>query len=563
MMNIKLKLFFGALLIFCSNLFGYSMNNKTQIKEERLVLFTDRTLYVVGENIYLSAFCYIEDEQKQMELSKIFYVEILTQDGTKISGAKFPLKNFIGHGCMKIPDEVITGNYIIRAYTKYMRNFDPERYSYIALKIVNPQKNDVLSIENKENRNIPFSKNEAEQNNTFNIKLTTNKRIYKPLDSVTVSLKAVKYFVDSIRGLSITVVPEFSFFNSRLHPFAKEYFSEKIFYPETRGVSITGTIVDKNTGEGLPYRTINLSIIGEDRLFLPDISDSSGRFFFALPEKYGGDDIFICLNEEKKSETSILIDNDFSSKYSPFFIEPFNLSDEERKIALSFAKNIQISNHYRKHNNSMSDSTLKISKPFYGKPSEILIIDNYIKLPSLQEYFTELPTLVRIKSRNGKKYFKIYSEIASMSIYDPLILIDGAAIDDTERILAINPQKIDRIEVVDVPFIKGDLVYGGIISIESKNGDFAGVDLPESGMFISYNFLTKNYDCDMHKNFSRNYPDCRNTLFWVSNFLINDEEGNYFAFKASQATGKYIVHMVGIKDNGEIINQSVSFEIEN
>jgi len=40
--------------------------------------------------------------------------------------------------------------------------------------------------------------------------------------------------------------------------------------------------------------------------------------------------------------------------------------------------------------------------------------------------------------------------------------------------------------------VRGDIVYGGIISFFSKKGDLAGIDLPAAGRYITYNMLNSN-----------------------------------------------------------------------
>ena len=80
-----------------------------------------------------------------------------------------------------------------------------------------------------------------------------------------------------------------------------------------------------------------------------------------------------------------------------------------------------------------------------------------------------------------------------MAIYDPLVMIDWVAVSDNESILGTPTQSISRIELVNAPYIKGDMIYGGIISIISKKGDFAGIDLPRNGIFINYKFYFRYY----------------------------------------------------------------------
>src|SRR5258706_8187525 len=110
---------------------------------EKVTLNTDRTLYISGEQVLFSASLTF-DNRSSSDLSQILYVDIISPDGKSISGGKFKIENLSTNGCVTIPEETITGVYYVRAYTKYMRNFGPESFSYNAIKIVNPLRNDVL-----------------------------------------------------------------------------------------------------------------------------------------------------------------------------------------------------------------------------------------------------------------------------------------------------------------------------------------------------------------------------------------------------------------------------------
>ena len=93
--------------------------------------------------LLFSAFTYYAVNKKQPEISKVFYTELISPYGKKISGGKFMIENSFGSGYLIIPKNIITGNYFIRAYTKYMRNNNPETYCYIPIKIINPFKKEV------------------------------------------------------------------------------------------------------------------------------------------------------------------------------------------------------------------------------------------------------------------------------------------------------------------------------------------------------------------------------------------------------------------------------------
>ncbi|RLD84095.1 MAG: hypothetical protein DRJ10_02105 [Bacteroidetes bacterium] len=538
----------------------YSQNYDSKLAEEKIFLFTDRMMYIAGEQIHFTVFSTYSENGKHFEMSKVFYSELISPDGKRISGGKYLFEKSSGSGSLSIPKDIISGNYFIRAYTKYMRNNGPDSYYYIPLKIINPVYNQVIVNKNKSLLNKFSVIQDSAQMLPFS--LSIEKKEYNTREKINISFKDFNLNKDSIKGLCLTVVPEASIFRQTIQSLNADNNTELIFYPETRGVTLTGKLVDRKSGKNLAYKTVNLSIMGDEKVFIPDITDSVGRFYFSLPEIYGKEDIFMSVGSFDGMETNILVDNDFCTKGVRLPSIAFDLNRKEKEVAYNFAVNHQIASHF-KTNSIVTDTVINVEKSFYGSPSEILYLDNYIKLPSLEEYFTELPSVVKVRKRKGEKYLKIYSSIATMSVYEPLVLIDGVAIDNPEITLGIPPQRIQRIEVIDLPYIKGDLTYAGIISFISKKGDFAGVDLPKSGMFINYQFLDdicEYYEPDV---LSKNRPDTRNTVFWKTDINLNDENANKLSFFTTDTPGKYIILVRGITFSGNILSSSITFTVKN
>ncbi len=72
-------------------------------------------------------------------------------------------------------------------------------------------------------------------------------------------------------------------------------------------------------------------------------------------------------------------------------------------------------------------------KSFYGEPTELLVIETYIDLPTLEDYFSELAGAVKVRKSQGKKHFRFASTRPEMTIYDPLVLIDWVAVNDIKQ----------------------------------------------------------------------------------------------------------------------------------
>ena len=105
---------------------------------EYITLFTDRNMYAVNERIYFSSFYRIGQDSAKESWSKVLYVELVTPSGRPLAKGKFQLNEKGSSGYLDIPSDALTGNYYLRSYTRWMRNFGPESYCYAPLVIINP-----------------------------------------------------------------------------------------------------------------------------------------------------------------------------------------------------------------------------------------------------------------------------------------------------------------------------------------------------------------------------------------------------------------------------------------
>jgi hypothetical protein len=529
---------------------------------ESVVLFTDRTLYIAGEQILFSASLQSPDGIDTALQSCIMYCELITPDGNKISANKYAIRDNLSSGYLGIPDDIITGIYYLRAYTRYMRNYGPEFYHYTRIKIINPYRKEVQveTGNNYPSQNISSEENTVRTVDSFII--STDKSEYAPGDTVRLLITGTESVQSSFKGLSLSVVPEFSESASQvISPLNEHYENSGLYYPETYSLSITGKLFDNTTGNPLSRIRINLSILGKGQDFMAMQTDSSGRFFFSLPNYIGYRDLFLCSDKVTDVNPKIQVDNDFCSIPVHIPTNSFTLTQKERETALNMAVNVQLGSYFKIGQVSDSVNERSENQAFYGKPNEILNIDKYIQLPTLEDYFNELPTLVKVRKRQGEKYFRVLGNQDGLTIYNPLVLVDLVAIDNPGLVLTIQPSDISRIEIVNLLYVKGEQIYGGIINIISKKGDFAGINLPSSGIFINYKFLadTSYYQEIYHQ--LPHEPDTRNTLFWNPQLLLNKDHTARETFTISGTPGSYLIILNAINSKGEAFRQTSRFEV--
>ena len=549
------------LLLVCASFAANAQVGKRLQNQEKVILFTDRSIYIVGEQVSFSATLFDADSLNGHPSSQIVYCELITPDGSKISGEKFLVSLCSVAGKLNIPTDLLSGTYFIRAYTKLMRNGGPGTYSYNEIRIVNPEKAELVATNTSQKTESIRKTDVSPIIGNKSLLVSTNRSKYPSRDTVYVSVKKLSGFEPKISNICMSVVPEAAKSSHKAIPATAETEQNKnSYFAENLGLSINGKLNYGTDEIPIKGKRVNLSIMGEGRDFMAVRTDSSGSFFFALPEYYGSRDLFICSEKLPLKDIKIWVDNDFCT--TPFQLPSasFALTEPERDAVFKMALNRQIDLQYI--NKPVVDTVTrkKEETAFYGTPTSIIFLDQYIQLPTLEDYFNELRSQVKVRKQKGEPYFNVIGN-SDVSFYEPLVMIDWVAVDEPSKILAISPQNVSRIEIVNQTYIKGGQTYGGIISIISKKGDFAGIDLPSTGIFINYRFLTQSWQPEVNNQLNSYTPDTRNTLLWQPMISLQEDKEMTFTFLAPDTPGKYAIFLEGVTENGEMVSKTSLFEV--
>ncbi|MBN2614994.1 MAG: hypothetical protein JXR71_04810 [Bacteroidales bacterium] len=523
-------------------------------KAESLVAFTDRNMYISGEKVRFAVYDYSKDTLGNV--STVVYGEIITPDGAQVAGGKYEFKNRKSAGCLTIPRDQISGNYYLRVYTKYLRNFGPDHFYYVPITIVNPLSSNVM-----ESGDTTGVHTAVENGFTDHITIATGQKAYSPHQQIDMNIGTQSMDTQNVLGLSLSIVPQQASPAVGFTPNSGDAdFSHFTYYPESRGPAISGIVKDSITGKPIPAVTVNLSIIGKGRDFMAAQTDKNGHFNLSLPFLDGSRDLFISSGSTSDRHPQIWVDNDFSTANYSLPTHPFNMSESQKEEALKMARNQQVSSLFV-HDTVPCHILLKQNdtSAFYGTPSYVLNLSDYIQLPTIEEYCNELPTQLKVRKKDGKKYFKILGPQPGMEYFKPLVLVDMVAIDNPELILHAAPSEFSRIDVVNKIYVKGDFTYGGVVNFISKRNDFAGIDLPNSGLFIHYLFLSDTCHCQPITP-PDNKPDARNTVYWNPNVKL-DKQVTKIAVKAPDTPGTYTIIVQGVTKDGKTIIQKTNITV--
>jgi len=92
--------------------------------QEKVYLHFDNSAYFLGETLWFKAYLVTAERNALSVYSKTLFVELITPEGNIIETKKFKIENGQCHGDFKLPSTKFAGFYEVRAYTRYMLNFD-------------------------------------------------------------------------------------------------------------------------------------------------------------------------------------------------------------------------------------------------------------------------------------------------------------------------------------------------------------------------------------------------------------------------------------------------------
>jgi hypothetical protein len=542
---------------------------------ERIEVMTDRIIYAVGEKILFAGMNISPTELNSPCWSRVLYLELLTPGGTSVAQGKFPMNCPRASGYLTIPEHLLTGNYYLVAYTKWMRNFSPVSFHYQLIKIINPY---TPQLESSNFSNGNRQTGEWEQKPLKEtIICSTDKSLYRQREKVHLTVNIPESIQSSANTYNVTVVRNGSFDTlGQLNILPEKVLYQRppgtIYLPEPRGLSLSGRMVSRDSAGSVPGDMVNLAILGQEPVFRVIRSGPGGSFCFSLDSMSGRNDMYIASNHDNEN-LEIRIDNDFANPAVRFPEIPFILSESERELAREIILNMQINSHFHSPDTVMSEPGDEGEEPriisFYGLPSSSILIDDYIELPTLKEVLIELVPDVFPRVRNKEPYLsfsgnKLTSTL--INLYSPLLLVDQLPIFDLDKLLLMSPKKIHRVELMNEIYIIGNNTYGGILNIITRKGDLAGIDLPENSFFFDFtSFLPQDelafprYD---DQEFDSENPDYRNCLYWSPDIKAVPGQDVELDFFTSDNSGDYMVLIRGIGEDGSILQGKCDFRVE-
>ncbi len=520
---------------------------------EEIALDTDRSFYCIDEKIYFTVSYACKYPIDGVQWSNVMYVELVKWDGEKIAQAKFKIYENKASGYLTIPETLLSGNYYLRAYTRWMRNFPVEDYAHSLIKIINPFESSIDQGPIEESGKAISNVQILQSSSYRGIDCFTDKSRYSQREKVELT---IQYSLpgDVNSNFCVSVAKAAHIDTGRIHIQAPDQITPTentlIFLPETRGISISGKILTDSGRGSVNNARMHLSTPQNWKYFTTFHTRENGLFYFTLPDFYGTYDFYLDAVLENGERAELLIDYDYCKRSIQLGYVPFSLDSLEKEIALEMVVNMQLANMY--DDQTRTRETDSVALPFYIRPGHVYYTRDYIQLPNLEEFFYELVKEVRTIRSQNKTSLKMarYSEYNDLM---PLVLIDNLPVLNVDELLRISLDKIEKVEILDKPYMVCGVSYNGIICVSTKRNDFAGIELHNNSLFFNYDLLSEgnfNISPPTSSN-SGKHTFRQNVLFWDSDIELLGNQSKTVSFYTSDSKGDYIVYIRSVSTGNE------------
>ncbi|MBE9512035.1 MAG: hypothetical protein IMY71_14295 [Bacteroidetes bacterium] len=303
-----------------------------------------------------------------------------------------------------------------------------------------------------------------------------------------------------------------------------------------------GQVLDPSNNSPVALQNISFLMLRRKRLY-ERITDENGFFTFFVDASDGKESLFFTVWDKDGPQTGyeVIINEELPGCY---FTDREEISYrnqimenylEKRKVRA----HIESSFNYTTETGLINVADTKGIDPgiksddIINKSSHIIIPDEYIAFPVMEEVFIEIVPQVTIKHIKGEVVIRVYSD-ENMKNFDhtPLFFIDGIPTFNQDFVLDLDPNNVERIEVLQSAEIihpAGSLLgNNGIIAIYTKNGAFSSADIPENyimefeGYYNAREFYSPIYGDS--RVIDRSKPDLRSLIYWEP-LLITDSNG--------------------------------------
>ncbi|PJJ52987.1 hypothetical protein [Hymenobacter chitinivorans] len=341
------------------------------------------------------------------------------------------------------------------------------------------------------------------------------------------------------------------------------------YLPELNGHLVRGRVVHRLTGAPTAGVGIYLAAPSRAIQLYNSVSKADGSVQFETADWYGPRQLVLQPNATT-ADSLYRVDllNPFSEQYAPA-ARPAGLVLTEALAGSLRRRHVQaqVQQQFFGSRPARYLAPPTDSLAFYGRPDERYLLDAYTRFKVMEEVMREYVPGVLVRIRKDGFHFLVPDDNAREYQENPLVLLDGMPVFDTNKIMAFDPLKVQKLEVVTKRYFVGPFVHPGIVSYTTYKGDLAGFPLDAHALLQEYeglqgqrDFYAPRYDTPAQQQ-SR-LPDFRNLLYWNPEVVTTPGALPELSFYTSDQVGRYRVVVQGLSQNGLSGSTTATFEVK-
>ena len=528
---------------------------------ERVYISTDRDVYVAGDDLFFSAFCFDMNGGGFSNGSRTAYLEIVSSDGP-VQTAKVALEEGRGGGVISLQNTIPTGQYRLVAYTSQCVN--EQGYNFLegarTLSIINPFTTaradsgvEILSDEEyallKDGNARPSAggllldvSGPVTITNTSGRKVTLSLSVYHD-DGIPSpqTVNPVSFKANATTGRSFSEIR------------AIDYGGEII---RTR---LAGSAEDIAAAAGSPAY---LSVPGRITDIYNSYLEEDGTATFYTNNIYGNPDLVLDAGLEA-GNAHLEIISPFQGVNDPDLPSlPLSPSLQDKILERSLSMQVQRASH--------ADSAYMVlpyvaETPFKAE-SVVYILDDYTRFPLMEELFVEFINEVTSRRSSSGRDVVILLRDSYRSVpetYQPcLVLLDGVPVHDHNLIFEYDPLLVEKVVVYPNTYYIGNILYPGVVNFVTYRKDLPSYTFGDNVRVVKYQGVSYPV-VSWLPDTAKAVPDLRQTIFWHPLIELAPGESRTLEYCPPSYGGNFKVVAEGFDETGAPQCASAAVTIQN
>ncbi|MDR2292721.1 MAG: TonB-dependent receptor, partial [Prevotellaceae bacterium] len=144
----KKTFLFSVIICLSLSVFGQRIDTEAAIDnfttqmavfpQEKIYIQSDKPYYIAGENMFFRIYLLNAQLNQPALFSRYVYVELINPLDSVVIRQQIRPEELMFYGAMMLPASLPQGNYTLRAYTRYMENFEERLFYTRSVFIANP-----------------------------------------------------------------------------------------------------------------------------------------------------------------------------------------------------------------------------------------------------------------------------------------------------------------------------------------------------------------------------------------------------------------------------------------